>query len=203
MHAVWSLTAALSLGVGLLVIAAERIADAEEIPLEECWGFKMAYMRDVQKLDPRTRVEDTLIIKLQNALYAHGKKVKAGPCFLVQGIEKEALTNAAKVLIDGEKPQRIEPGTPTSLVFYSHPAPGYVFIESIDRTKNHIAIKYYVKIHLTAEVTVHFALIPLGKLEPGKYTVDIIQVGDEKYDWAKADEAVCDSGTLTVEGNPK
>jgi hypothetical protein len=187
-------------------LAAEPESEAVEIPLEEIWAFKMAGTRDIQELDPRVAAEETMITRMGQALFRRRgfrreARDEAGPCFVVNGEGKEALTNAVKVLVDGEEPlESVPAGHDVSLVFYSYPAPGYVFFDSVRRSSDHLTLNYYVMVHQTADITVHFALIPLGKLDAGKFTVDVVEVdgGGPKYDPEQAQQAVCDSCSFVV-----
>jgi hypothetical protein len=194
MHAAWSLVVAVSLGVASFAVA----ANAEEIALKECWGLDMANMQDVRKLDPRKDTSKSLPAEISRTLMRAEKD--AGPCFAVNGVEKVALVNAARILVNDIESRPVISSELVTLVFYSHPAPGYVSLDSIDRDAQRITIKYKIEIHAEAIVTAHFALIPLGKLTPGKYKVDIVHVGEGRYDRKKAESAVCDSGSFTVRG---
>ncbi len=127
---------------------------------------------------------------------------KAGPCFLVAGEGKEALRNAASVLVDGKPPAKSLPaGKEVSLVFYSYAAPGYVCIRSVRHSDNRITIRYEIILHQSAQVTVHFALIPLGKLPAGpiKVEIDELASGAPYTNHALTDRAVCDPCTVTIE----
>lgn len=185
---------------GAYAIAAEPV-EPVEIPLKEIWALDMPGTRDVRELDPRKAAEETMITKMGSALFRHGTRPEAGPCFVVKGEGKKALANAVNLIVAGDKPPESVPsGEDVSLVFYSHPAPGYVFLDSVQRSAGRLTLKYKVIVHQTTEVTSHFALIPLGKLDPGTFTVDVVEVdgGGPKYDSAEAKRAVCDSCSFMV-----
>jgi hypothetical protein len=200
MYAAW-LLAALSLGVASFAVA----ANVEEIPLRKIWAFNMEGTRPARALDPKKDVSKSLSTLIQRALIDTGGS--AGPCFAVNGVEKVALVRAARVLVDGIEARPIKSGGHVSLVFYSKPAPGYVILDSVTRDKQNITVKYKVIVHITADVKVHYALIPLGKLAPGTYKVDIVEVDGGKgprYDAESVEKAVCDSSSFTVQsGVPK
>lgn len=176
----------------------------DEISLAKIWALKMPGTRDVRELDPRVSADETLIGKIGRVLTIRtGERAKAGPCFLVRGEGKNALANAAKVLVDGESPldaTSIPADEDVSLVFYSYAAPGYVHLHSVRRSDKHVTVNYQVTVHQTSEMTVHFALIPLGKLAPGKFTVNAVEVdsGGPASDPAIKDRAICDSCAFVV-----
>lgn len=73
-------------------------------------------------------------------------------------------------------------GDESTLVFFSHPSSYYIRLVSVTRQGNQFTVRFKAEPHYTAESTVHFALIPLGKLPAGEYLVRYEQVGmDRKY----------------------
>ncbi len=192
----------------LPALGTEEDPVAERIPLDQIWALDMPGTRDVRELDPRKDVNvknSTAVTKIRRSIflrtYRTKERPKAGPCFLVPGEGKEALQNAAKVLVDNAPHAKTLPaGEKVSLVFYSQPAPGYVALHSVRHSDNHITVRYQVITHQTANATVHFALIPLGKLPAGKATVEVVEVASETpySNHALTDRAVCDSCTFTI-----
>lgn len=71
-------------------------------------------------------------------------------------------------------------GDESTLVFYTHPSSYYVRLDSVTRQGNTFTVSYRAEPHYTAESTVHFALIPLGKLLAGEYQVRFEQVAMER-----------------------
>ena len=71
-------------------------------------------------------------------------------------------------------------GDESTLVFYTHPSSYYVRLDKVTRQGNTFTISYRAEPHYTAESTVHFALIPLGKLLAGEYQVRFEQVAMER-----------------------
>ncbi len=160
-------------------------------------------MRD---LEPRKDMDHRNTVASQIArkffLRSNGGQAKAGPCFLVKGEGKDALVNAAKVLVDGAAfPESMPPDEKVSLVFYSYPAPGYVHLKSVHRSESAVTVKYQVVTHRTLEATAHFALIPLGNLESGKFRVEAEEVPPETpyRNHKRTDRAACDSCTFTIQ----
>ncbi len=170
---------------------------SERIPLDRIWALHMPATRDVRELgtDDVTKIGSWLFRRSE-------ERVNAGSCFLVTGEGKKALQNAAKVLVEGEVPAMTLPaGKNISLFFYSYTAPGYVHLHSVRHSNCHVTVRYQVVRHQSSEVTVHFALIPLDKLSPGKITVESVEVASETpySNHALTDRAVCDSCTFVVQ----
>jgi hypothetical protein len=149
---------------------------------------------DVGKFKDANRIRRLLTIQTD-------KRAKAGPCFLVKGEGEQALRNAASVLVDGTTQAKSFPaGENASLVFYCYSAPGYIHLHSVRHSDHRVTVRYQVVTHQSAEATVHFALIPLGKLPAGKLTVEAVEVASETpySNHALTDRAVCDSCAFTI-----
>jgi hypothetical protein len=182
----------------LIACCTSSIASADratkEIPLDRIWALKMRGTRDVRNLSQDDAGD------IRRALTrAAGERAKAGPCFVVYGTGKEALGQAAKVLVTGAEPAKvISAGREASLVFYTYSAPGYVVLHSVRRSDRQLIIRYQVIIHQTSNASVHFAIIPLGKLVAGELAVKVIEVPSETpYTNHKlTDQAVCDPCTI-------
>jgi hypothetical protein len=177
--------------------------DSVEIPLDQIWALDMPGTRDVRELDPRQDLRETAISRIGGKLLRGiDERAKAGPCFLVAGEGKEALSNAAKVIVEGKSPTKtFPPNKDASLVFYAYPAPGYVHLHSVRRSDSTVTIKYQVVIHRSLNVTAHFALIPLGKLSAGQVSVETVEVPSETLypNHARTDRAVCNSCTFVIQ----
>lgn len=187
--------------------ASFAVADEKpiEIPLNDIWAHRMPGTKDVNKLDPyesgkpnaASQINRLFIIRLD-------EDTPPGKCFVVKGEGKKALENAVQVLIHNEpRLKGVQKGTPASLVFYSHPARGYVHLDSVVREGHVITVNYKVVIHQEANVTTHFALIPLRDLPIGKYTVKPVQVPAKGNrvpmpDPEHTEQAVCDSCSFVV-----
>jgi hypothetical protein len=192
-----------------IVLAASISSTAwgEEIPLKEIWALDMPGTRDIRELDPRTTEEPTAITKINRVFFTKlDEGTEPGKCFLVKGKGREALENAEKVLVCNEPRLKSAPqGAALSLVFYAHPAPGYVHLDSVEYSKGLIAINYQVVIHPETNATSHFALIPLPTdLPPGKLAIKAVQVPakDNKVpmpDPKRTERAVCESCSFAIE----
>jgi hypothetical protein len=187
--------------------ASLSVADEKpgEIPLKEVWALNMPGTKDVNELDPYDGDEPTAVTKINRVFFTKmDEETPPGKCFIVPGVGEEALKNAADVLVCNEpRPKGVPLGDPASLVFYSHPAPGYVQLDSIELSGALITINYRVAVHDTANVTAHFALIPLRDLSEGKYAVKLNQVAAKGTrvampDPKRTERAVCDPCSFLV-----
>lgn len=174
-----------------------------EIPLNKIWALNMPGAKDITELDPRTRAKNSKYISnIGRVLTIRSTEPeKAGPCFLVRGEGKVALENAAKILTGEEVPKQTFPtDEELSLVFYSLAAPGYVHLKSVWQSDRHVEVRYQVVIHQSAEMTVHFALIPLGKPPAGQLSVKTFEESpDIPYrDYSRTDFAACDCCTYLI-----
>jgi len=103
--------------------------------------------------------------------------------FAVAGTRMDALREAHQVLTLGRPVVSEFPsGSDITLVFYSKTSGTYVHLTNVERCRTDITISYQFTPHATAQVTEHIALVPLGALAPGKYSVDIVRSPtDSKY----------------------
>ena len=176
---------------------------AERIPLDQIWALNMPGTQNVKDLYTHKDLRNTAISKIHEVLFRSGEvRAKAGPCFLVMGEGKEALLNAAKVIVDGTPPAKtLPPDKNVWLVFYSYPASGYVHLQSVRQTRTEVTVRFHVVTHRSADSTSHFAIIPLGKLPAGQVDIKVIEVPSETpyTNHDKTDRVVCDSCTFTIQ----
>ena len=190
--------------LGLSLSCIVTLGNRDTIPLDAIWALKMPGTRNIRELDPPKNIKHkTVINRIHLALFIKTTDEKpAGPCFLVTGEGKEALQKASKVIVDKEVPAKTHPtGKELTLFFYSNAAPGYVHIHSVERSESRITVNYQVVIHQMSNATVHFALIPLGHLPAGKFTVDIKEMEPPTpySNQALVDRAVCDPCSFIIE----
>lgn len=189
--------AAISRNIGEATAETVEKEGSDAIPLNHIWALQMPGTQDIRKLDPEDAKRIRVWLTERTA-----ERAEAGPCFFVEGEGKEALANAAKALVDDEpRLTSIPAGKNVSLVFYAYAAPGYVHVKSVHHSDEDVTVKYRVVTHETSNATVHFAIIPLGKLSPGKFTVNAVEVRDDDdpnpYPEVK-DRAICDSCSIVV-----
>jgi len=166
----------------LLTIVLATQVSAEEIPLKKIWATNMPSTRNIRELEPRTegdhRKYGPLMHTIDNRLRGgrRGVSGEAGPGFAVPDTGIAALHAAYDVLVDEQTPQEVLPAGEVSLIFYARRSGLYCYLEHVGREENVVTLKYRFHVHRTGDVTNHFALIPLGKLSPGKYEVRMVQL---------------------------
>jgi hypothetical protein len=184
-----------------------------EIPLKEVWALRMPNTRDITELEPApiglrygpltdeiryalgskrdhdrsrnrklTGYRDTAFGP--QPVYSFPPLKPVGKGFAVAG--DDPLREAHAVLFKDAKCPDMLTG-PVTLVFYSMLAGSYVHLDKIERDGFTVTLTYHLEGHMTMESTSHFALIPLGELPPGKYSVNIQRQGPT---WKNSDEIV-------------
>ena len=101
----------------------------------------------------------------------------AGPAFVVVGTGKEALKNAASVFSKepADWPKTAPADSEVSLVFYSFLCGYEVQLTKVEKSHDLVRVDYRFADHFEMYQSMHFALIPLGKLSAGNVHV---QIGD-------------------------
>jgi hypothetical protein len=156
-----------------------KIEGATFIPLREIWAYEMPGTRDATLLGavktPFGRSNAT--IKALTRLFTARlqKREKAGPAFVVEGNGETALKNMVAGL-DSEPEEYLPANTDISLVFYAHFNSYYVGIDAVKQIGKKFIVPYQFVSHHQGNMTFHFALIPLGKLPPGEYKVEMEQL---------------------------
>lgn len=192
---------ALATSVALLgaCTVSARADETGSISLKDIWAYQMPGTHDIRELEPKVygvkdkdppveeqerRFRESLIHHILRAL-APPKMEKEGPVpvaapepgFVVVGTGKHALREVHAVLVDKKVSNRPLPAnSELTLVFFSHFAGSYVHLSAVKRQGGVIEIDFCFVPHFTSEVSSHFALIPLGKLLPGKYSVKISEL---------------------------
>jgi hypothetical protein len=152
-----------------------------EIPLKDIWAYSMPGTKHTAELEadlagnvPKGDEDQKLTLEIRRSLDKHADKPREA--FAVLGTGSDALEEAHAVLTGKKKQQdSFPPNKEISIVFFSYRMGVYVHLDRVERRENKIEIHYSFVPHHSAEVTEHFALIPLRKLPSGEYSVDIIQ----------------------------
>ena len=183
----------------------DRNKAAKVIPLDHIWAQSMPNTKRISALDPRKDEPNAMsavsAINRLLSIRSSEENAKAGQCCLVEGEGKESLYSALAIIEKRQPiPEFMPAGKPLTLFFYTHFAPGYVCLDSVYWEGTRLKVNYKVVIHQTTEATIHFALIPVGKLSAGKINVDVIEVKPPiaYRNQAVADRAVCDSCAFDI-----
>jgi hypothetical protein len=146
--------------------------DVVKIPLDQIWANRMPGTLNINDWD----THPSLILSIQNAIGFPPKDGEADPAFAVQGESQDALREAHAVIVDKKKPRGIFPaGKKVSVVFFTHETGPYVHLYKVERRGKNIDIHYKFVPHEEEDTERHIALIPLGKLPVGEYSVNIIR----------------------------
>lgn len=100
----------------------------------------------------------------------------AGQGFAVAGRGHSALPGIYDVLVEGKKPTNVFPeGTDISAIFFALKSGVGIQIDSVERTGNVVDVRYVMLVPGINLNVLHWrlAIIPLGKLPPGNYSVQM------------------------------
>ena len=197
--------------------AAETTTNSEQpdkpvtIALKEIWAWQMPGTKDVRKLEPEPqRLRHDSVAKQIRRVLSRGlrKGELAGPGFVVVGQGEQALKNVLRVLASNRPPREtFSAGEELSVVFFAYSSSQYVHLKNVVKHHQRLELAYELVPHKTKEVTEHFAVVSLGKLNPGKYDVEVVRMPlAQKYAEAGfkpapqeyVDRIVCQSFSFTV-----
>lgn len=158
----------------------ELTKDATDIPLAEIWAHMMPGTKKIHGLQKDVPDENTVMAKIGRVL-SEKIRQKTEPSFAVEKTGLEGLKNAYAVF-SGEmkRPTSLSKDNEISIVFFTHPSNYYVHLSRVVLDGNTIRVGYRLVPHMTQDMTMHFALIPIGKLPKGKYKVYVLAEPIEK-----------------------
>lgn len=143
-----------------------------ETPLKEIWAYDMPGTRNIDKLDDGKARKELIEPLLENIQESWDRDDNRG--MAVRGEGLQALQEFYRVKVKGKDRQTVfKADDPISLVFYTKPTGVYVHLQSVLREGNQFTIYYKLVPHAERIGSQHLALIPLGKVAPGKYRVNI------------------------------
>lgn len=193
----------------LVLVAVETTAAVEPvtIPLDQIWAYgmpstSMPGTRDVRELEPdhfgssvRKLAQNeqmqllltSLNFGIHQTINLRGKK-PIGPGFVVEGKGKDTLGEILKILKeDGPSQHPISTNSEATLFFYGTATGHHLHLKNVRRSGNEIVIRFqFVPEFMTSVMTEHFALIPLGVLPAGKYSVVMEGVPSENKKYPPA-----------------
>lgn len=190
-----------------IVIAASisSSALAEEISLKSVWAMDMPDTQSLNSLDDG-QARGFLVEPIAKTLKSV-EKPDSG--FAVSGSALSALRAVYNVRVGGDEILRTLPSSEkVSLVFLSYLFQPAVEIRSVVRKENEFTICYRFRPREEMGLNSNLAIIPVGKLKPGKYAVKIeraptadkfAQLGFRPIPQEAADKVICRSFEFTVE----
>ncbi|MGL4513735.1 MAG: hypothetical protein ACRCT8_11650 [Lacipirellulaceae bacterium] len=146
-----------------------------EIPLQDIWANQIPGTKSISKFDlsrlPRQCGE---LSTGPLGGRKHTNESPAPPGFVVRGAGFEALVEAHRPLLPEQAPVDVfRAGEPLSIVFSSRTYIWYVHVIAVKQEGDAFVVEYRFVPHETRELTSHLALIPIGPLTPGEYTVEM------------------------------
>ncbi len=177
------------------------------IPLDEIWALDMPGTKPIRELLKDPKDDNSLVGEIARTLCKkYGKEV--GPAFIVSGDGAEALKNTHAIITGMMKRSDKVPHAGTkSIFFFTNLDSRYIHVTKVDMKEGSIKIYCRETPHETSNMTVHFALIPLGKLHKGIFNVEIVSEPLEKgwadrglkpYDEEKRKKKYCSSFKFEV-----
>jgi len=173
----------------LMLMLQTAIAGSEEtkqIPLDQIWGYRIPKTRDIRELEVKPdltlpvkeRGRRSAVLSIVKELQRRRKdEERPGDAFVVIGPGKSALESALAVLTNAKKRVTVfSPEDQLYIVWFSHSCGRYVWLRNVERTSNEYKFSYQFVAHSAAEVSPHFAIVPIGRLEEGKYHVEMHQI---------------------------
>ncbi len=209
-------------------VGCSREEPGVEIPLNKIWAWKMPGTQDIKTLEPKhfgptvrklpeQEQVDLLLSSLSQQIdFAIGRqtdeKQPIGPGFAVAGTGHKALASVKEAMEQDQMPsQTFTFGTDISLFFFTRSSGWPVQLKSVAKLENTITVQYYFVPHRSNDLIFgrsnrYFALIPLGILPAGSYSVNAFQTIERKYtgrdfqtvDKEAGEKRVCKSFTFTV-----
>lgn len=157
---------------------AAAAAKPMSIPLKDIWAYRMPGTRDINEL-ASPKGEESLVETVLKQIRGI-RSEDHGMAVLGEGVD--ALRAFHRIRTEGLSRNQIAFDAPVSLVFFTKSQGWYVHLMSVEKAENsnRFTIRYRFVPHETAESTQHLAVIPLGKLPPGKYTVRVERAAMEK-----------------------
>jgi hypothetical protein len=170
--------------IAILTHCPASAAEPVTIPLKDVWALNMPGTRDVRQLEPQARDTPTRTGPLVNAIHdflnpvnpSLSRTFRPGRGFAVEGSGREALRRVYLALLDRQKRTGVLPAGEVTLAFFARSVGLYVHLDEVQREGNNVILKYHFVSHVTLDFTTHFALIPMGKLAPGEYKVQLVQL---------------------------
>ncbi len=154
----------------------EASKDAIEIPLDSIWGFRMPGTKDIREIDiPYPNGRETTAGNISKSLYTSKVGQKAGPILTVKGSGKEALASVEKIITNRmQAPSIFSTSDDINLYVYARSASAGARLDRIVRDGRQIRIEYHFGYRDDDGTALNFVMVPLGKLEKGRYSVEMV-----------------------------
>lgn len=154
----------------------EPSANAIDIPLASIWGSGMPGTIDIQEINSdHDDVRESVLNAIRKAHSMRKIWDKAGKGFAVAGTGKQALEQVA-MIVTGRKLTRsnFSPDEDINLFLFTRSGGTIVRLDRITRDGHQIRVEYHFGSRNDVGTPLTFALVPLGKLDKGRYSVEMI-----------------------------
>jgi hypothetical protein len=202
--------------IGVLLFALP--ANAQVILLDKVWGFNIPGTKDIagipfpengvgRTFDFQTKERTYNIEQIRLRLASKPPTEQAGPGLALPHPPDSHMLSSIPTLMRSKKypfRRNFPADSEYTLFFFSHPMSYYCRLRHVERDGSKIIVQYQFEPHYRPEATLHFALIPLGKLEAGKYEVEFEQLPmeqeyrDQGFEPVNPDDVVCRSFIFEV-----
>lgn len=146
------------------------------IPLDTVWGLRIPRTQDLEKL-----LQDNESTTLLQPLLDHIRKTWDDDHGLAsQGTGRTVLQQFFRHEFDDSERAPLVDDRPVSVILYTRFLAGYLELASVQRTGFEIVVSYRFIPHQTTDASQHIAIIPLGKLPKGEYSVRVNRAPIEK-----------------------
>lgn len=147
-------------------------AELVEIPLKDVWAYNMPGTKDINEFGA-PKAEDSLVMKvlrqIRESWHHHSGMV-------VQGEGGEALENVYRKRTKKGEWSEAPANSPLSIVFYTRGTDEHVRLHSIERQGTKFTVRYNIVPNRTQMSDSTIAIIPIGRLAAGKYSVSIVRL---------------------------
>lgn len=157
------------------------------IPLDQIWALNMprTHKLTLERRGPQSEFvsdEGPTVEEIYISLQAMDYDQQLSPAFAVLGTGIEALNHANDVLAGRQKRRAFfTTNDEVSLVFFARGRHEHVHIRKAERLLGQTRIQYQLVPYLIGpQTTIHFAMIPLGRLPLGKMKVEMIRLSIDK-----------------------
>jgi hypothetical protein len=156
------------------------------IPLDRIWAYGLPGTRDIDELakGDDTKLLDSIVQSWKNrAKYLEHYDVPR-PGFAASGCGLTALNAAHTVLVENTTPRdSFSPNEEITLVLFSELGTKQVQISEVRREGNRVVIQYRLMLpKWKGKAPANLALVPLGKLPVGEYSVEMEQIPWDRTD---------------------
>lgn len=187
--------------LALLLASISSVAAETTIPLGQIYGHRMpGTIKLSDAVTPGRVPPEKEWVSSIRLMLARPKSGKDDPGFAVRAVGPLALEEFhAKLAGLSGDPQPLTTSDRVSIGFHSRELARYVHLTSVSRNGDTFTLRYRFVLHESQETTTHFALVPVGKLDAGRYEVRVVLSEEASTEEKElAERFVCESYQFDV-----